>query len=353
MAKSGKQGAVFVELGVDQVAFTALTAITTPTARAYKYFKSDSEYFSALTKYKPQVRIDGIKNGCVLYVGDDANEISVTAGAFYLKGEEYDLTAADIADVPRPNVIGEVRVTAITVDENLVLTKTSGLQGVASTTRGAAGAKPYLPLDQVLLGYITSTYSSVSAGAVYTATDIDTDSAEYANLPGTEVILHDGLDVKDNPYGCDLGTIKLSSALPQIHNSLDDATGATGTNGVRNVYCRYWSPIFEEIPDCYDAAVNKGISELAAQSYQDTYEDKVVGTPNWSGSFNFYWDSVRDLMFLAENEKRLYKIYQDVDVVDYFVGAAIMTANRSIPKDAVCDGTATLGGAGKIHHKTS
>jgi hypothetical protein len=346
---SGKEGAIFVEVGVDQTPYTALTAITTPAERANRYFKSTAEYFSAQEKYKPLVRLDGIKTGCVVSPHADADTVNVSDGTYYIKGVLYTLADAEVADIARPAILGNVIVTALSIDADLNVNKTAGVEGTASTTRGAAGGKPFIPVDEVLVGYVTAEYVSSSAGAVFVNTDIDTDSAEYAALPGVEIIYHDGQDNTSNPYGENVGVIKLSSALTAIHS----ATPAGGTNVVRNVYAKWWEPSFEEIPDVFDANADEAMSELVGMAYQYKYEQKVSGTPSWSGGFNFYWDSVNDIMHLIKNSRRFFKVYRDVDGDNYYAGAAILTISRSIPKDGVCDGAANLSGSGPLHVKTT
>ena len=350
--KSGKDGMVEVELGATFFPMQALTSVTSPASAVNKKFTTGETYISPIEDYEPDVRLDGVVNGLILTPSATADAVDYSAGQVYVKGDLVTVTAGTVASLSRPAVDGNVIQNAIMVDENGTVTAVAGAEGATSNVRGAVGGPPYLPHDKVLLGYVILSYVAATGGAVVTSNEVDTASKERADIPGYKILYHDGQDER-NPNGSNEGCIEFTSALALIHNSLDDATGATGTAVTRNVYASWRSPVFEEIPDCKDVSKDETLATINTMAYGDTYEEKAVSTPSWSASFSYYWSKVNDIIDVIKNTKRFFKLYPDKDSSQHWLGVCTVTANHSIPVSDALQGDVTLEGSGAVYTKTS
>lgn len=341
--KTGANASVQVELGSVSYPMSALTSVASPAADINKKFLTSAQFISDLAALQPVVRVDGVTSGFSLSAGSGYNEVDYTAGKLYLKGNIVEVVAGTISNVTRPTVIGEVLVTALTVNASGTVNATPGTEGTTSTTRGGTGGPPFLPADEVLIGYITATYydGSASGEKVLTTGEIDTYSKEYAAIPSAKVTQHD----PDLNYGI----IQLANALPDIHA----ATAAGPGTDCRNVYASYYEPEFEEIPDAKDFSYTEDVSTYTSKAYKDSSEEKAIGTPSWSASFNAYWTTVEDILNLIKNSKRWIKHFPDDDLEPYWCGIAIVKINRSTPVEDNMTADITLDGSGSLHAKSS
>lgn len=341
--KTGANASVQIELGSVAYPMSALTSVSSPAADVNKKFLTNAQFISDLAALQPEVRVDGVISGFGLAAGSGYNEVDVAAGTLYLKGNLVSVDATTVSDITRPTTIGQVLVTALTVDAAGTITATAGTQGETSTTRGAAGGPPFLPVDEVLLGYITATYfdGSASGEKVLTSGEIDSYTKEYAAIPSAKVVPH---DEEQN-----VGVIMLANALPMIHA----ATAAGPGTDVRNVYASYYEPEFEEVPDAMDFSYTEDVSTYTSKAYKDASEEKAIGTPSWSASFNAYWTTVEDILNLVKNSKRWIKHYPDDDLAPYWAGIAIVKVSRETPVENNMSASITLDGSGQLYAKSS
>ena len=341
--KTGANASVQIELGSVSYPMAALTSVSSPASDVNKKFLTSALFISDLAALQPEVRVDGVISGFGLTPGSGYNEVDVAAGTCYIKGQLVSVSATTISNITRPTTIGEVLVTALTVDATGTITATPNTEGETSTTRGAAGGPPFLPVDEVLIGYITATYydGSASGEKVLTTGEIDTYSKEYAAIPSAKVLNHD----EEQGYGC----VELANVLPQIHA----ATAAGPGTAVRNVYASYYEPEFEEVPDAMDFSYTEDVSTYTSKAYKDASEEKAIGTPSWSASFNAYWTTVEDILNLVKNSKRWVKHFPDDDLAPYWCGIAIVKVSRDTPVEDNMSASITLDGSGKLYAKSS
>lgn len=341
--KTGANASVQVELGSISYPMSALTSVSSPASDVNKKFLTSAQYISDLAALQAQVRVDGVISGFALSAGSGFNEVDVAAGSLYLKGQIVEVAATSVNNITRPTTIGEVLVTALTINASGTIAATAGTEGETSTVRGAAGGPPFLPVDEVLIGYITATYfdGSASGEKVLTAGEIDSYTKEYAAIPSAKVLFHD----EDQEYGC----VELANVLPMIHA----ATAAGPGTAVRNVYASYYEPEFEEVPDAMDFSYTEDVSTYKSKAYKDASEETAIGTPSWSASFNAYFTTVDDILNLIKNSKRWIKHYPDDDLAPYWTGIAIVKVSRDIPVEDNMSASITLEGSGKLYSKSS
>lgn len=350
--KSGKDGMVEVELGASYYPMQALTSVTSPASDVNKKFTTGQTYISPIEDYEPDVKLDGVVSGLILTASITVDAVDFSAGIVNIKGVEVTVAASTLSSIGRPTIDGNVIQNAVVVDENGTVTAVAGIEGTTSNTRGAAGGPPFLPLDQVLLGYVILGYVAATGGVIITAAEIDAASKERSDIPGYKILYHDGQDER-NPNGSNEGCIDFTSVLDQIHNTLDDPTGATGAAADRNVYCSWRTPVFEEIPDCMDVTKGETLATINTLAYGDTYEEKAVSTPSWSASFSYYWSKVNDIIDVVKNTKRFFKLYPDRDNAQHWLGVCTITANHNVPVSDALQGDVTMEGSGAVFTKTS
>lgn len=341
--KTGANASVQIELGSVSYPMSALTSVTSPASDVNKKFLTSAQFISDLAALQPEVRVDGVISGFGLTPGSGFNEVDVAAGTLYLNGNLVEVSATTVSNLTRPTTIGEVLVTALTVDAAGTITATPNTEGATSTVRGAAGGPPFLPVSEVLIGYVTATYydGSASGEKILTTGEIDTYSKEYAAIPSAKVLSHD----EDQDYGC----IELANVLPDIHA----ATAAGPGTACRAVYASYYEPEFEEVPDAMDFSYTEDVSTYTSKAYKDASEEKAIGTPSWSASFNAYWTTVEDVLNLVKNSKRWIKHFPDDDLAPYWCGIAIVKVSRDTPVEDNMSASVTLDGSGKLYAKSS
>jgi hypothetical protein len=345
--KTGKDALIEVEVGITFYPLAELSTVSSPASEVGRKFETQAEFISPQEGLEPVVRLDGVITGLTLTPGSGYNEVDYSDGSAYIKGQQVDVTASTISGLLRPTTAGYVRINALTVDENGTINNTVGTQGASVTTRGAAGGPPFLPVDEVLIGYVTMTYygGSESGQQVITASEINDESRERTTIPGYEVIYHDG----SGNDASNIGIIRFASALPLIH-----AASAAGPGTARrNVYASYYEPDFEQIPDAKDFSFNEDIATIASKAYGDSAEEKALSTPSWSGSGTAYWDKVNDILTIIKGSKRWIKYFPDRDNTDYFTGRAILKVSRNMPVEDNLMATVTVEGSGEIYSKDS
>jgi hypothetical protein len=345
--KTGKDAIIEVEVGTTYYPSEELTSVSSPAAEVNRKFLTQAEFISPNEDLEPVVRLDGVVTGLTLLAGDGYNEVDYSAGTVYINGSLITVVAGTVSDIPRPLVSGNVRVTALTVDSNGDVNKTSGTEGTSSSTRGAAGAPPFLPISEVLIGYVTATYygGSESGASVIAASEINDETRERSTIPSYEVVYHDG----SGDDAQNVGIIKLATVLPTIHA----ASAAGPGTAVRAVYASYNAAEFEQIAGAYDWSFDEDIATIASKAYGDSAEEKALSTPSWSGSGSAYYDKVKDILNLVKNSKRWVKYFPDRDETPYWTGRAIIKVSRNMPVEDNLTATVTIDGSGELYAKDS
>lgn len=347
--KTGEDVKIEVEIGTTYYAMAALSTVSSPSSDVGKVYQTSATYLSDQKSLQPDVRLDGVISGFNITPGSGYNEVDISAGSAYIKGDEVEVSATTIGDIPRPLVDGNVLVTALSVDEDGNVNRTECTEGSAGGSRGAAGGKPNIPTDEVLIGYITMDYygGSVSGSKAITSDEIDNESKERTTIPSYKIHYHDGEGGRDNYTG--VGAIEFYTQLPTIHS----ATATGDAAGRRNVYASYYAADFEELGDAYDFDFDETIESVTSRAYQDLADEMTPTVPSWSGSGSVYFTKVKDALDVVRASKRWVKYYPDKDNTDHWVGRAILTVSRALPVADNMVASVTLEGSGKLYSKQS
>jgi hypothetical protein len=322
-----------------------LTTVVSPASDIGKKFLTEATFISDDVDREAEVRLDGQISGFTITPGSGYNEVDVSAGTCYLKGVELTVNATTITDLERPTASAvNVLWTALSVDENGTINKTLGTEGGSASTRGAAGGPPYIPVDEVLIGYVVMGYfeGSVSGARVVSASEINSDTKEYSAIPSANVIFHDG----SGNDAQNVGVIEFASTLESIHS--DDAGATTFT---RNVYASYHDVLWESPPSAYDFNLTTDTAIVESQDYNDAAAQKSVGVDSWSAGGSTYTDhSPNDFWTIINGKKRWYREFPDKNKTGFWAGLSIVVvSSRNFPVNEVYNAAITVNGSGKLY----
>ena len=337
------------EVGSTLYAMSPLSTVSSPASDVRKKYLTEATFISDDVDRQASVRLDGQISGFTLAPGTAYNSVDVSAGTGYLKGVEITVSGTTITDIQRPTASQtNVLWTALSVDENGTINKTVGTEGSSSSTRGAAGGPPYIPVDEFLIGYITTTYydGSASGAALINTDEINSGTKEYASIPNSKIVYHDG----SGNDAQDVGVVLFASQLDLIHS--DDGGSTTST---RNVYAQYQDVLWEEAPDTYDFNLTTDTASVESQSYDDDASQKSVGIESWSAGGNGYTDhSPSDFWNMLNAKKRWYREFPDKNKTGYYAGLSIVkVSTRNFPVNEVYNASITVDGSGKLYPKLS
>jgi len=345
MRKTGKDTKIEVEVGTTFYPMSVITTVSSPASLVGKKYQTSVEFLSDQEDLQPIVRLDGVISGFSITPSATYNGVEVGSGKMNLAGTVVEVASQAVYGIPRPLVSGNVRVSALTVDADGTITATSGTEGTTSSTRGAAGGPPFLPVGENLIGYITATYygADASGSKLITSTEIDSESKERSTIPSVKVIYHDGDGDNKTNYGC----FETATALPLIHA----ATGTGPGTSRRALYASFHEPSFEEVPDCKDFSFNDDIATIRSKAYRDGAEETALSTPSWSASFMAYWSQPEDVLNIVRNSKRWIKVYPDEDETGHWAGRAVIKVSRSMPLEDTLNASISAEGSGIIYVK--
>ena len=292
------------ESGQDIVAFVALT-----DTGDHKDFRSADALWSNKSGYKPDVKPNGLVTGCVITpaVSLIKNAVDVSAGTCYLAGVLTTITAATDVLAVRPAVVSPVapyKKDSITINSGGTIAVVQGTAGESfTTTRGAAGGPPYIPLTSIEIGQVWMTSSSTAV----------IDSTEIKQVIGTHCERYDYPTWEEKRANVTAGVIgnagiKFNAALPLIHSAASPVAGAA-----KAVYAQYYEPQFTDITKC-DAFVppETSYSVASKQIYQTTLGSSS-STLN-QGSFTAYLqDGISDGLIGLKGQNLWFRFYQDKD----------------------------------------
>jgi len=229
-SKTAANAILYYEAGQTYVPMAALT----DGGDGVKWTSPD-ENWSGYEGKEPVVRPDGLLTGGVITpaVSGTDNLVDVSAGTAYIGGVLRSVAAkADLAML-RGVTTDTHRITSVVIEfdsPNYVFAAEAGVDHTEfATTRGAAGAPPLIPANEVEVGQVR--FTSITDAAVA--------EAEIFQVPGTHQERSD-YPVWDEDWA--EGEIEFAASIAAIH------VGPTR----RKVYAAYYTPIYAEVPNASD-----------------------------------------------------------------------------------------------------
>jgi hypothetical protein len=248
------------------VAFFAMT-----DSGDYTEFTTTNKPWSQATGYEPVVAPYGLATGGTITPAAAAgnNNVDVAALTAYMAGVSGASATTGILSVAATTNIAASRgsstdthrITSITITSAGAVAAVAGVATTAfSSTRGANGGPPAIPLGSIEIGQVKFT---ATAAAVVTASEI-------VQVVGTSQERYD-YPVWAVDYLA--GTVTFAEALPVIHG-----TAATAATATKLVYARCATPVFAPIASVRDWVP----AETSYSVNSESYYDGVVGSASSS-----------------------------------------------------------------------
>lgn len=311
------------ESGQDLVAFVALT-----DQGDHKDFRSADALWSNRAGYTPDIKPNGLATGCAITPAANGTKdaVDVAAGTAYLAGVLTTITADTDVLAVRPGAspaASHYKKDSITITSAGAIAVVEGVAGSAfSTTRGAAGGPPLIPLDSIEIGQV---WMSASATAVIA-------SSEIKQVVGTSCERYDyptWTQKRFNVAGGVIGNagIVFTAALPLIHSATSPVSPVP-----KAVYAQYYEPAFTDIPKSSDFVPPETSHSLSSkQIYQMT-----LGSSSESlnqGTFTAYLeDGISDGILGLKNEDLFFKFYQNaLNSTPYILMQGKLGISRTFP----------------------
>ena len=318
MAKSSSAANAMLQMEVGQE-FRAMAAMNTLDKITFTNANND-DLFSGKEGYDVVVCPNGVLTGGVITPKTGTND-TVTVAMFNanLNGELFTSVGGDIV-ITRGSVGDTYKINSITVTAAGTLAVVSGTVGDAfSSTRGAAGGPPLIPVDSIELGWVRTTSETAAVISSDEIRQISGESIEYAEEPTYDV----------NYEG---GTVKFISALPAIH------TGNTS----KKVFIQYYVPIFAELYNVTDfKAPETSYSVSSTAVYGGAIASESASLSQ--GGFTIYLASgVRDTIIKEKGNILWYKFFPSKYVTDYLICQGRLGITRNFPASGGINGACTI-----------
>ena len=320
---TAENGKIQYESGQDLVSYTALT-----DQGDHKDFRSADELWSNRTGYKPVVRPNGLATGGVITAAASGTKEAVDVAALtcYLAGVLTTVAAKTDQLVVRPASSPSsdcYKKDSITVTSAGVIATVQGIAGSAfSTTRGAAGGPPYIPLDSIEIGQI---WMSAAATAVIS-------SDEIKQVVGTHTERYDFPTWEQKRSNVENGVlgnagVLFASALPLIHSAASPVSGAA-----KKVYAQYYEPSFTDISKSENFIPPENSYSVSSKQIYG----RTLGSSSSSlgqGSFTAYLeDGISDGFIALKGQDLWFKFFQDANnSTPYVLTQGVLGITRSFP----------------------
>lgn len=277
-------------------------------------------------KISPVIRPNGISSGRnLLSTHADDDKVSIAAFSAYSKGVEHDVTATTMT-MTRPSV-SNYKKCSVTMDEDGNLDEVEGTEGSSfSTTRGAEGGPPLIPVDSVELGQVwmdSQSSAAIAADEIYQSAN---SHAEYASNPSPE-------------YNCiGKGSYADSAAEKNAHVKFSSAFMVNHTGSVcKRVYLQYYTPSLTTLLKVTDfKAAEVGVSKSSETMYEGSGVSGAIGAMKA--------DSIGDLSFTVFGDDGItegiveergsiitVKWFPDANKVPYLLTQGMLGIERDYP----------------------
>ena len=311
------------ESGQDLVTFVALT-----DQGDHLDFRSADSLWSNRAGYVPDVKPNGLATGGLVGVAASGtnDKVDVAALTCYLAGVLTSVGAGADTAITRPtggSPANSHNKSSITITAAGAIAVVQGTDGTShTTTRGAAGGPPYIPLDSIEIAQV---WLSSATPAAIAATEIK-------QVVGTHCERYDYPTWTEKRFNVEAGVIGNAgivpaSALPLIHSATSPVAGAA-----KAVYAQYYEPAFTDVPKSADfVPPETTYSTSSTQIYGQT-----IGASSNSlgqGSFTAYLgDGISDGLLALKGAFLFFKFLQNkLNSTPYILCQGTLGISRQFP----------------------
>lgn len=218
------------------------------------------------------------------------------------------------------------RITSVTINASGAVAMVAGTGSTAfSTTRGAAGGPPSIPVGSIEIAQIR--FTSHTAAPVL--------ASEIFAVVG------DSLERYDFPvYSADpiRGEINFSAALPLIHG----ATATEAATAGKLVYVKASTPVFAEVPRARDWVPAETSYSVSSEAYYDGAigsSSPALAAASFTCALN---DGVTDAMLVKKGQNLLFRFKPDKNRAPYQLTQGILAVARTFGVGASASASVTV-----------
>ena len=311
------------ESGQDLVSFVALT-----DQGDHKDFMSADPLWSNRAGYEPDVKPNGLATGGLVIpaVAAGNDDVDVAALTCYLAGVLTSVGAAANTQLTRPTAGSPANThnkSSITVTSAGAIVVVKGTDGTAfSTTRGAAGGPPLIPLASIEIAQV---WLDSATPAAVTADEIKA-------VIGTHVERYDYPTWEQKRFNVENGVIGnagvlFASALPLIHSATSPVVPTA-----KKVYAQYYEPAFADISKSSDFVPPETSHSVSSKQIYGSTLGASSASLN-QGSFTAYLeDGISDGLLSLKNQELFFKFLQNrLNSTPYILCQGKLGVSRSFP----------------------
>ena len=276
-------------------------------------FEADESPWSDVAGFEPKIKPNGLATGGVITPATGDDKVAVSSATCWLAGVETAVSSAELAHVDgleRPGsdeyVTHSIIITAGGVFDVQPGTPTTD-QGGFSTTRGAAGGPPEIPVDAIEVGWVRMTGTSAPV-----------ESGDIRQVPGVTTERYDFPLWSENFVS---GAITFFSALPKIH--VDEKP--------KKVFCEVYTPTFADLEPASDFVPPE---TSHSQTSTEVYGGAIGASSSTldQGSFTvFLRDGVTDPIVALKNQKLWFRFYPHRLRAPHMLAQGTLGISRTFP----------------------
>jgi len=284
---------------------------------------SGATAFSGRDGYSLNVRPNGVVTGRnMLSTNSSNNTVTIAGFTCYLAGV-LTTVSATTDTVTRPST-DVSKVNSITVDDSGAIAVVAGTDGSTtsfSSTRGAAGGPPYIPVGSIEIGQVRLTASADAAIA----------SSEIFQTVGTHVERYDYPVWEENNIG-DGDTASVSAkknAYIEFSTTIGDAIHTGDT--YKRVYVSGATPNFSEVSRSVDFVPAQNTHSLTST---EIYNGTVGSTSSSLGQATFtamLTDGITDTMIAEQDQIITFKFYPNRSKTPYSLTQGLLGVATTFP----------------------
>lgn len=285
--------------------------------------------FSKKGGFEPIVRPNGVVSGRnMVSAHTSVDTVTIAAFTAYSKGILYSVSGTTLTIARAATDVAKI--CSVTMDDTGAIAEVEGADSTDtsfSEVRGSAGGPPSIPADSVEIAQIRMTTNNsqvITADEIFQTVGTHAERYDYPVWEVNTIGEGDKATVaaKRNAH------VKFDSAFPMIHGATPDAAADL----YKNVYLRYYSPIF--------VTISKAMDFVPAENTHSTtstqvYGNKSVGSSSLSlgqGSFVALMnDNVTDALLQEQDEICTIKHFPDRNKTPYVLTQGILGIGRTFP----------------------
>ena len=311
------------ESGQDLVAFVALT-----DQGDHKDFRSADPLWSNRAGFEPDVKPNGLATGgaVIAPVSGSAEMVDVAALTCYLAGALISVGAGVDTAIVRPtggSPLNSHNKSSITISGAGAIAVVKGTDGTAfSTTRGAVGGPPLIPLDSIEIAQVW--LSSKTTGVIL--------SSEIKQVVGAQCERYDYPTWEEVRMNVESGVIgnagvEFASALPAIHSAISPVLAVP-----KAVYAQYYEPAFTDVPKSSDFVPPETSHSVSSKQIYGTTLGSASASLN-QGAFTAYLeDGISDGLLALKNAFLFFKFFQNkLSSTPYILTQGRLGISRTFP----------------------